>query len=59
MLIATPDLRKAELRLRGFGKLDGRIVCVVFIMRDGAFRILSLRKANKREKAKFKAAWGI
>ena len=60
-LIAYPDMRKeyGELRMIGLGMLRGRCLCVVFTMREGAVRIVSLRKANKREKAKFKKAWGV
>lgn len=38
-----------EHRYRAYGPLYGRIVVLVFTMRSGACRIISLRKANSRE----------
>jgi uncharacterized DUF497 family protein len=38
-----------EERLVGHGLLDNRLHCVVFTPRDGAIRIISLRRANNRE----------
>ncbi|WP_230492946.1 BrnT family toxin [Martelella alba] len=49
--IYMPDIRRdyGEDRLIGFGYLHERICCVVFVERDDAYRIISLRKANSRE----------
>jgi uncharacterized DUF497 family protein len=38
-----------EERLVGHGMLDNRLHCVVFTLRDGAIRIISLRRARNRE----------
>lgn len=38
-----------EERLVGFGLLDTNLHCVVFTLRDGAIRVISLRRANYRE----------
>ncbi len=38
-----------EDRLVGYGLLHGRLHCVVFTPRDGAIRVISLRRANYRE----------
>ncbi|ENZ9956150.1 BrnT family toxin [Salmonella enterica] len=36
------------------GTLDGRVVVLVWTPRDNARRIISMRKANEREKTRFK-----
>ncbi len=38
-----------EVRMRSTGRLDGRIVIVVWTPRGDARRIISMRKANERE----------
>ncbi|MHA3904175.1 BrnT family toxin [Castellaniella sp. WN] len=38
-----------EVRIRALGKIDGRVHVVVFTEREHAIRIISLRKANRRE----------
>jgi len=38
-----------EMRLIAYGPLRGRIVVVVFALRGGIKRVISLRKANERE----------
>lgn len=49
------DLREdyAELRYITVGKLDGRMVVMVWTPRGEARRIISIRKANEREQARF------
>lgn len=39
-----------ENRFITIGFLDGRMVVLVWTPRDGAYRIISMRKANEREK---------
>jgi uncharacterized DUF497 family protein len=48
---AVPDDRKAysEDRYIAAAPIDGRLHIVVFTIRETALRIISLRKANKRE----------
>jgi uncharacterized protein len=41
-----------ELRVRTAGLLEGRMVMVVWTPRDGMRRIISMRYANGREKAR-------
>jgi len=55
-----PDDRKdyGEERFICFGSLNGRLVAVVYTIRDGSRRIISMRKANEREQAKFAQALG-
>ncbi len=49
--LAKPDRRRdyGEPREIGYGLIDGRLHCVVFVRRGAVFRIISLRKANQRE----------
>ena len=51
----APDLRPgySEPRFITVGTLDGRMVLVVWTQRGGARRVISMRKANEREKARF------
>lgn len=51
-LLATPDDRKdyGEKRMIGFALIGERLYCVVYTDRDDVRRIISLRKANNREK---------
>ena len=39
-----------EQRCRAFGEMNGLIFVVAFTLRDGAFRIISARRANSRER---------
>lgn len=50
--VFTEDNRHAygESRIRLIAPLAGRICVAVFTMRSGAFRVISLRKANLRER---------
>ena len=49
------DMRKAyaEPRHITVGKLDGRMVVMVWTPRGAARRIISMRKANEREQARY------
>lgn len=53
-----PDDRAdyGEARTLTFGLLKGRLVAVVWTPRDGGRRIISLRHANDRERARFEDA---
>jgi hypothetical protein len=42
-----------EIRFLAFGKIEGRVLAVVFTQRGMARRIISARKANPRERALF------
>jgi len=50
-LLAEPDIRKdyGEQRIIGYAPISDRVFCVVYADRDNERRIVSLRKANKRE----------
>lgn len=56
-LLVIPDLRNDynEPRFIGYGKIDGRLVVVVFTERlPDIIRIISFRKANDREQKIYK-----
>ncbi len=50
-LLAKQDARSEynEVRMIGYAPIDNRVYCVVYTDRDNIRRIISLRKANKRE----------
>jgi len=56
--ISGPDLRFAygEARFLVYGLIDERLHVLVFAHRGDADRIISLRKANRREQAAYAAA---
>jgi uncharacterized DUF497 family protein len=55
-LTGTDERRNyAEVRFITVGKLDGRLVVLVWTLRGEVRRIISMRKANEREKAHFEA----
>ncbi|WP_188772604.1 BrnT family toxin [Novosphingobium endophyticum] len=43
-----------EVRYNTFGMLDQRLVAVTWTVRAGARRIISMRKANDREQARYR-----
>jgi len=47
----SPDRRKdyGEARIRALGMLDGRLHALVFVETHDGVRVVSFRKANKRE----------
>lgn len=52
--IVEPDLRRSygEERFRAIGLIGKRLYVVVFSRRTEALRIIGLRKANRRERAR-------
>jgi uncharacterized DUF497 family protein len=43
-----------ETRYIGYGKIDGRLFCVVYVdISDDSVRVISLRKTNKRERERY------
>ncbi|EIZ1472125.1 BrnT family toxin [Salmonella enterica] len=50
------DIRKdyGETRYITAGKLDGRVVVLVWTPRGNVRRVISMRKANERESTRFK-----
>lgn len=47
-----------ESRFNTFGSLEGRLVTVTWTIRDGTRRIISMRKANDREQARYRRELG-
>lgn len=49
--VVIPDMRQdyGEPRYRAFGFIGNRLHALVFTPRDGVIRVISLRKANRRE----------
>ena len=47
----VPDLRRdyGEMRFRAFGRIDGLTYCLVFTVRAGKVRVISLRRAHAEE----------
>jgi uncharacterized protein len=47
----SPDQRRdyGEMRIRALGLLEGRLHALVFVETQHGIRVVSLRKANKRE----------
>ena len=47
-----PDLRRdyGEVRLKATGMIEGRLFILIFTPRGETLRLISLRKANEREK---------
>jgi hypothetical protein len=57
-MLTQVDNRKryGEIRQIGLGQVQGRLMVIVFTeLRSNTIRVISYRKANKREQAKFKA----
>jgi len=57
-LYAVPDMRQAygEERMVGIGYIGLRLFVVVYVDRDDVRRIISLRKANRREENRYAEA---
>lgn len=55
------DTRKdyGETRIIGTSTLRGRIHVMVFTVREGTYRIISLRKANHKERKNYEKETGI
>lgn len=58
LLLCHPDDRRdyGELREVGFAPVGRRVYAVVFVQKDEALRIISLRKANGREVIRYDEA---
>ena len=50
------DRRKdcGEIRINTLGKIEGRVFCASFTRRGEAIRIISFRKANRRETRRYR-----
>jgi uncharacterized DUF497 family protein len=52
------DTRKnyGEVRTRALGFIGGTLYALVFTMRGSALRVISLRKANRKERSRYEKA---
>lgn len=56
-LVAPDDRQKyGEERFVSIGPINGRLHVLIFTHRDAAIRLISLRKANKREVRQYEKA---
>ncbi|CAN5348945.1 BrnT family toxin [soil metagenome] len=55
--LVTEDTRKdySERRYQALGMIGGRLHMLVFTPREGAVHVISLRKANERERTRYAA----
>ncbi len=55
LLLAKQDTRYEydETRMIGYAPIENRVFCVVYTDRNSVRRIISLRKANRREVKKY------
>lgn len=53
--VVIKDTRRdyKETRFRAMGMIGGRLHAMVFTPRSGGIRVISLRKANRREERKY------
>lgn len=49
VVITSAREQDGEIRQKAIGRMSGRLFTVVFVMRGGACRIISARRANKAE----------
>lgn len=54
LAVVADDRRDyGEPRTRAFGMIDGEPYCLVFTVRDGAVRAISLRRAHEKEHRRY------
>ena len=60
LCFTNEDLRQhyGEKRFICTGKLGGRLVVIVYAIRGTSYRIISMRKANERERQDYKKRFG-
>lgn len=51
--LEVEQLHDGETRIMSIGPLGNRICVLIWTMRDDTIRVISLRKANKREVARY------
>jgi uncharacterized protein len=58
--LTFPDLRNeyGEERFISIGLIEGRMVYIAWTLRNGGYRIISMRKANEREQKKYGSRLG-
>jgi uncharacterized DUF497 family protein len=48
-IVSDDRFEYGEARYRAYGKIDGLSYCLVFTIRDGQYRPISLRRAHAKE----------
>jgi uncharacterized DUF497 family protein len=56
--MTAPSTREGEARFISVGYLNGRAVAVVWMLRNGDRRIISMRRARQGEEKRFRALPG-
>ena len=56
--LSYPSPRFGELRHVTIGQVDQRMVALVWVIRDGVIRLISLRSARDAEKREYRARHG-
>ena len=51
--VRRTNTRRGELRFVAYGYIGERIHAVIYTVRDGKTRVISLRKANARERREY------
>lgn len=54
--VRRTNTRRGELRFVAYGYIGERIHAVIYTVRDGKTRVISLRKANARERREYEQA---
>ena len=57
-LVAPARETTHEHRWLMIGRLDGRCVVIIFTRRDGAVRVISMRRARDDERKRYEALFG-
>jgi hypothetical protein len=57
-LYTVPSPRDTEERWVSVGETKGRLIAVVWMRRDDAVRIITMRRARDEEKRKYRALYG-
>ena len=57
-VLENEDRRRnyGELRIRAFGEMDGRVIQVVYTLRNGRRRLISARRARRDERRAYYAS---
>lgn len=48
--LQVPSPRRGEPRMKALGQVEGIVLCVVFLPRGDSHRIISARRASRRER---------
>lgn len=57
-VFTSPSVREGEARFLTVGRLEGHILAVVWIDRDGNRRVISMRRARRDEERAYRTLFG-